>query len=162
MSLLKEAENNWDKFLDSKISKYSYLRNYDFGPNKNSSVSKLSPYISHRILLEYDLIKDIKNKYNGDNANKFIEEVYWRIYWKGWLENKPCVWDNFISKNVDKFDDLLYQKAISGKTNLSYFNFWLEELKENNYLHNHTRMWFASTWIFNQGLPWESGAKLFF
>ena len=162
MSFLQEAENSWNNFLDSKISKYSYLRNYDFGPNKNSSVSKLSPYISHRILLEYDLIKDIKNKYNSDNVNKFIEEVYWRIYWKGWLENKPCVWDNFISKNIDKFDDLLYEKAINGKTNLPYFNFWVEELKENNYLHNHTRMWFASTWIFNLGLPWELGAKLFF
>ena len=162
MSFLQEAENNWNKFLDSKISKYSYLRNYDFGPNKNSSVSKLSPYISHRILLEYDLIKDIKNKYNSDNVNKFIEEVYWRIYWKGWLENKPCVWDNFISKNVDNFDDSLYEKAIHGNTNLSYFNSWVDELKENNYLHNHTRMWFASTWIFNLGLPWELGAKLFF
>ena len=162
MTILNEAENKWNKFLDSKISKYSYLRNYDFGPYKNSSVSKLSPYISHRILLEYDLIKDIKKKYNGDNVNKFIEEVYWRIYWKGWLENKPCVWDNFISKKVDKFDYLLYEQAINGKTNLSYFNSWVAELKENNFLHNHTRMWFASTWIFNLGLPWELGAKLFF
>ncbi len=162
MSILKEAERKWNIFLDSKIANYSYLRNYDYGPNKDSSVSKLSPFISHRILLEYDLIKDIKSKYNGNNVDKFIEEVYWRIYWKGWLENTPCVWDNFISKKVDKFDYSLYEKAINGKTNLSFFNSWLYELKEFNYLHNHTRMWFASTWIFNLGLPWELGAKLFF
>tara|TARA_Y100001978_G_C23667073_1_gene421758 strand:+ start:306 stop:1454 length:1149 start_codon:yes stop_codon:yes gene_type:complete len=162
MVFLKEAEDKWNKFLDSKISKYSSLRNYDYGPYKNSYVSKLSPFISHRFLLEYDLIRDIKNKHHSNNVNKFIEEVYWRIYWKGWLENKPCVWDNFISKNIDKFDSSLYEEAINGKTKLSYFNEWLEELKNFNYLHNHTRMWFASTWIFNLGLPWELGAKLFF
>ena len=162
MSFLQEAEKNWNKFLDSKISKYSYLRNYDFGPNKNSSVSKLSPYISHRILLEYDLIKDIKNKYNGDNVNKFIEEVYWRIYWKGWLENKPCIWENFITKKVDNYDFNNYKMAVNGETNIPYFNSWVKELKTYNYLHNHTRMWFASTWIFVLGLPWELGARFFF
>ena len=52
--------------------------------------------------------------------------------------------------------------ALEGKTNLSFFNSWIFELREFNYLHNHTRMWFASTWIFNLGLPWELGAKLFF
>ena len=162
MLISKEAEKKWTEFLDSKISKYSYLRNYDYGPNRISSVSKLSPFISHRILLEYDLIKDIMNKYKGDNVNKFIEEVFWRIYWKGWLEIRPCVWDAFISNNIEKFDYSLYEKAINGKTKLPYFNSWIEELKNFNYLHNHTRMWFASTWIFNLGLPWELGAKLFF
>ena len=162
MTNLKKAEIKWKKFLDSKLGNYGYLRNYDYGPNKNSSVSKLSHYISHRIILEYDLIKDLNEKYRGGNVNKFIEEVYWRIYWKGWLEQKPCVWKNFISKNVDKFDYSLYEQAINGKTKLSFFNSWIEELKNYNYLHNHTRMWFASTWIFNLGLPWELGAKLFF
>ena len=162
MTLLKEAESKWNKFLDSKISHYSYLRNFDYGPNNSSSVSKLSPFISHRVLLEYDLIRDINKKSTRANVNKFIEEVYWRIYWKGWLENKPCVWENFITKKVDKFDDSLYEEAINANTKLSFFNSWVEELKNFNYLHNHTRMWFASTWIFNLGLPWELGAKFFF
>jgi hypothetical protein len=33
--------------------------------------------------------------------------------------------------------------------------------KENNYLHNHTRMWFASIWIFTLELPWQLGAEFF-
>ena len=41
-----------------------------------------------------------------------------------------------------------YKNAIEGKTNIECFNYWVNELKENNYLHNHTRMWFASIWIF--------------
>jgi hypothetical protein len=37
----------------------------------------------------------------------------------------------------------------------------VNELKENNYLHNHTRMWFASIWIFTLNLPWQKGAEFF-
>ena len=35
------------------------------------------------------------------------------------------------------------------------------KLKKNNYLHNHTRMWFASIWIFTLKLPWQLGAEFF-
>jgi len=51
--------------------------------------------------------------------------------------------------------------AIEGKTNIDCFNEWVIELKENNYLHNHTRMWFASIWIFTLELPWQLGAEFF-
>ena len=40
-------------------------------------------------------------------------------------------------------------------------NEWVNELKENNYLHNHARMWFASIWIFTLELPWQLGAEFF-
>tara|TARA_Y100000589_G_scaffold328213_1_gene371826 strand:+ start:6969 stop:8117 length:1149 start_codon:yes stop_codon:yes gene_type:complete len=162
MSFEKKAYQEWSQFLEKKITDYSYKRNYDYGPNESSSVSKLSPYISHRILLEYEIIKDTLRKYKGKNVNKFIEEVYWRIYWKGFLENRPCIWDDFISNKNYEFDLSLYEDALDGSTHLPYFNSWIEELKNFNYLHNHTRMWFASTWIFNLCLPWELGAKLFF
>jgi len=54
-----------------------------------------------------------------------------------------------------------YLDAIEGKTDIECFNQWIIELKENNYLHNHTRMWFASIWIFTLGLPWQLGAEFF-
>jgi hypothetical protein len=78
------------------------------------------------------------------------------------MENRPKVWQNFIlDKNLD-YDHELYVSAINGDTKLDFFNSWVYELKKYNYLHNHTRMWFASTWIFNLGLPWQLGAKFFF
>ena len=52
-------------------------------------------------------------------------------------------------------DNKEYLNAIEGKTNIECFNYWVNELKENNYLHNHTRMWFASIWIFTLELPWQ-------
>ena len=54
-----------------------------------------------------------------------------------------------------------YLNAIEGKTSIECFNYWVGELKENNYLHNHSRMWFASIWIFTLGLPWQLGAEFF-
>ena len=162
MKFLLKAQNDWENFAKYKLNDYANLRNFDFGPNNESSVSKLSPFVSHRILLEYELIHNIKSKYIVKNSTKFIEEIYWRVYWKGWMENRPKVWQNFISEiNLD-YDHELYDKAINGNTELDFFNSWVFELKEYNYLHNHTRMWFASTWIFNLGLPWQLGAKFFF
>ncbi len=51
-----------------------------------------------------------------------------------------------------------YRRAIEGKTGIDCFDAWVEELLETGYLHNHTRMWFASIWIFTLQLPWELGA----
>ncbi len=162
MSLFDEADKKWKNFLSKKIKDYGSFRNYDYGPGEINYVSKISPYVTHRILFEYQLIKDIRLKYKGNNVNKFIEEVYWRIYWKGCLENKPCIWENFITKNIDNYDFANYERAINGETNIPYFNSWVKELKTHNYLHNHTRMWFASTWIFCLELPWELGTRFFF
>ncbi len=162
MPLFLDAQERWRDFLDNKIKNYEKFRNFDYGPTKESSVSKLSPYISHRVLLEYELLAEVKKNYQSKNVNKFIEEVYWRIYWKGWMENRPGVWNDFISGKDTKYDNESYKKAINANTGLDFFNSWVNELKTHNYLHNHTRMWFASTWIFNLGLPWQLGAIFFF
>ena len=162
MPLFLDAQEKWEYFLESKIKDYAKFRNFDYGPTNKSSVSKLSPYISHRILLEYELLKEIKKKYQSQNINKFIEEIYWRIYWKGWMENRPKVWNNYISEKDYEYDHETYKKVINGKSELGFLNSWVNELKTYNYLHNHTRMWFASTWIFNLGLPWQLGATFFF
>ena len=162
MTLFKDALEERDFFLENKIKNYEKLRNFDYGPKNEGSVSKLSPYISHRILLEYELIEEIKDKFQSIKTNKFIEEIYWRIYWKGWMENRPGVWSDFISEEIPEYDYETYENAVNGNSKLDFFNSWVHELKTYNYLHNHTRMWFASTWIFNLGLPWQLGATFFF
>ena len=47
------------------------------------------------------------------------------------------------------------------KLKLNVLMIGVKELKERNYLHNHTRMWFASIWIFTLNLPWQKGAEFF-
>ena len=77
------------------------------------------------------------------------------------MELRPKVWSDFIEdlKGINEDDN--YKRAINGETQIKCFNDWVTELKENNYLHNHTRMWFASIWIFTLNLPWQKGAEFF-
>jgi len=154
-----------DNFIEKNLIEYSRLRNFDFGPDKRSNVSCLSPYVTHGIVNEIEIINKSLKKFSFIKNEKFIQEILWRIYWKGWMELRPKVWFDFLNdlkeikqkyKNNEK-----YLNAINGKTNIDCFNHWIDELKNYNYLHNHTRMWFASIWIFTLGLPWQLGAEFF-
>jgi hypothetical protein len=152
-------------FIENNLSEYSKLRNFDFGPDNRSNISCLSPYITHGIVNELEVIDKSLKKFSFSKNEKFIQEVLWRVYWKGWLELRPNVWSDYLVelnnlKNEFKSNQN-YLNAIEGKTNIECFNQWVKELKENNYLHNHTRMWFASIWIFTLELPWQLGAEFF-
>ncbi len=160
-----KAVEKLHNFIENNLSDYSKLRNFDFGPKKRSNISCLSPYITHGILNEQEIIKKSLNKFSFSKNEKFIQEVLWRTYWKGWLELRPNVWSDYLielNKIREEFkNEKNYLAAIEGKTNIECFNEWVNELKENNYLHNHTRMWFASIWIFTLELPWQLGAEFF-
>ncbi len=150
-----------DAFINSQLANYSFKRNFDLGPKDKSNVSCLSPYISHRLITEYEVAKTVLAKFPYQKVEKYIQEIFWRVYWKGWLELRPQVWTDFIEDLKGLKEDDNYKKAINGETQIECFNDWVKELKENNYLHNHTRMWFASIWIFTLNLPWQKGAELF-
>ena len=160
-----KALDKLNHFVESNLSQYSKLRNFDFGPDNRSNISCLSPYITHGIISELEVIDKSLKKFSFTKNEKFIQEVLWRVYWKGWLELRPNVWSDFLMElnNLrNEFKDKQnYLDAIEGKTDLECFNQWVNELKENNYLHNHTRMWFASIWIFTLELPWQLGAEFF-
>ena len=160
-NLFKLANSVAENFVANNLLDYQGLRNYDYGPEKRDNVSCLSPFITHRLILEQELIKRSLDFYPFAKIEKFIQEIYWRTYWKGWLELRPAVWEDFISERVEIYDETVYEKAINGNTGIDCFDFWINELKEENYLHNHTRMWFASIWIFTLGLPWQLGAEFF-
>jgi len=160
-----KALNQLNNFVENNLGEYSKLRNFDFGPEKRSNISCLSPYITHGIINEQEVIQKALSKFSFSKNEKFIQEVLWRTYWKGWLELRPNVWADYLIelnqiKNELK-DNKDYTAAIEGKTKVDCFNEWVKELKENNYLHNHTRMWFASIWIFTLELPWQLGAEFF-
>ena len=159
------ALNKLNNFVEKNLSEYSKLRNFDFGPENRTNISGLSPYITHGVINEKEVIEKSLSKFSFSKNEKFIQEVLWRTYWKGWLELRPNVWTDYLvelNKVREQYkDNQNYKNAIDGKTNIECFNVWVNELKENNYLHNHTRMWFASIWIFTLELPWQLGAEFF-
>ena len=160
-----KAVDKLNHFVENNLSEYSKLRNFDFGPDNRSNISCLSPYITHGVINELEVINKSLKKFSFAKNEKFIQEVLWRVYWKGWLELRPNVWSDYLVELNNLRNEFKsnqnYLNAIEGKTDLECFNQWVNELKENNYLHNHTRMWFASIWIFTLELPWQLGAEFF-
>ena len=150
--------------------RYANGRNTDHGSGTHKAVSVLSPYIRRRLVLESDAVAAAIAAHGLKDAEKFVQEVIWRGYFKGWLERRPQVWDSYRTglnadlAGLDRDRRLRrdVDRAMNGQTGLAYFDAWATELVETGYLHNHARMWFASIWIFTLGLPWRLGADFFY
>jgi deoxyribodipyrimidine photo-lyase len=160
-----EALDELNYFIENNLLDYPKLRNFDLGPQKRDNTSCLSPYVTHGLVSEIEIISKSLKKFSFVKNEKFIQEVLWRVYWKGWLELRPNVWGDYLKELTDikeSFkDNKNYLDAIEGNSNIECFNEWVNELKNFNYLHNHARMWFASIWIFTLNLPWQLGAEFF-
>ena len=160
----KQSKKRLTDFVENDLKDYSFRRNYDYGINNRDNISCLSPYISHGVIQEKEILKKCLNKHSYEVIEKFIQEVLWRNYWKGWLELRPSLWQDYL-KDLQELEnhklDISYLEAVSGNTKIECFNDWVNELKKEHYLHNHTRMWFASIWIFTLKLPWQLGAEFF-
>jgi deoxyribodipyrimidine photo-lyase len=148
---------------------YAAKRNTDYGPGENAFVSQLSPYIRHRLISEHEVLAAVLAKHSPSAAEKFIQEVCWRTYWKGWLEQRPSVWADYTEavrqQRIALQDDHAVAAEVAaaerGNTGIACFDAWARELVAQGYLHNHARMWFASIWIFTLKLPWVLGADFF-
>ncbi|MGB0696235.1 MAG: FAD-binding domain-containing protein [Rhodospirillaceae bacterium] len=148
---------------------YANHRNYDYGPEDRSNISVLSPWIRHRLITEEEVLRATLLRQSPSAAEKFIQEVFWRGYFKGWLEQRPSVWTSYqadLSEALQKLDHdaklkTRYEAAVTGRTGIDCFDAWAQELVQSGYLHNHARMWFASIWIFTLRLPWTLGADFF-
>ncbi len=145
-----------------RAARYASQRNFDFGPGRRDHVSGLSAHIRHRLITEEEVARAVLAEHGYDAAEKFLQEIAWRTYWKGWLEMRPKVWSDCLSQldGLGAADGL--DGATGGTTGIDCFDAWVAELKQTGYLHNHARMWFASIWIFTLRLPWQAGADFMF
>src|SRR6056300_1400568 len=150
MNIRDEALKQLEQFGENNLGLYATERNFDYGPQKRTNTSNLSKYITHRVIDEEEVIQSAYKKFSFKKIEKFIQEVLWRTYWKGWLEMRPQVWKDYTEDVLALAGDKQkqnYQDAIHVKTSIPCFNDWIKELQEYGYLHNHTRMWFASIWF---------------
>lgn len=144
---------------------YASERNHDRGPDARDNVSVLSPWIRHRLITEAEVLEAVLGRHALSSAEKFVQEVYWRTYFKGHLETRPEIWRRYRA-DVSRLHAAAsagglgkaYRTAIEGRTGIDCFDAWVEELVGTGYLHNHARIWFASIWMFTLKLPWQLGA----
>ena len=142
-------------------ARYAGRRNFDLGAGKHDGVSGLSPYIRTRLVTEEECTRAVLARHGARAAEKFLQEIAWRTYWKGWLEMRPGVWRNYLKTLAEQEKTSAHEAAVSGNTGIACFDHWVRELTETGYLHTHARMWFASIWIFTLKLPWQLGADFF-
>lgn len=157
-------------FTPKAGAQYARLRNLDMGPGGHQHVSQLSAALRRRLISEREVVSAVVAEHGLETAEKFISEVFWRTYWKGWLEQRPSVWATY-SKAVGQEEQNLvrdrgrmisFSEATEGRSGIDCFDAWAAELNDTGYLHNWARMQFASIWIFTLGLPWELGAAHMF
>ncbi len=157
------------EFLPRAGIAYARSRNFERGDAGHANVSRLSPYLRHRVLSEAEVISAAIRMHGAEAAGKFVQEVMWRSWSKGWLELRPAVWAGYragVARGLDRIGSegglrMRWEDACAGRTGIGCFDHWAQELAATGYLHNHARMWFASIWIFTLGLPWELGADFF-
>ncbi len=159
-----------ERFRPGMGRRYANERNHDRGPGRHTAVSGLSPFVRRRLVTEAELVAAAVATHGLAASEKFVQEVCWRSYFKGWLEHRPTVWTSYTdglradlaSLNGDSRLRQAVDAAERGATGIDCFDAWTAELRDTGYLHNHARMWFASIWIFTLRLPWRIGADFFF
>jgi deoxyribodipyrimidine photo-lyase len=165
-----DALRRLDAFQPDAAGAYARLRNKDKGQGGHVHVSQLSAALRRRLISEQEVVDAVLARHGLVAAEKFVSEVFWRTYWKGWLEQRPALWDafqNVLDEAVDRLDGSRelrqrHSAAVEARTGIDCFDAWATELEQTGYLHNWARMQFASIWIFTLGLPWELGAAYMF
>ena len=153
------------RFMPLAGRDYAAGRNSDHGPDGPSTVSRLSPYLRYRLISEQEVVAHVLARHSLTTSEKYVQEVLWRTYWKGWLEMHPAVWSRYLDERQRQRDGLsdasTLADAEAGNTGIEGFDDWAREIVTTGTLHNHARMWFASIWIFTLRLPWALGAEFF-
>lgn len=164
-STRKNALDQLDAFIPL-AGRYANDRNHVVPGH--TKVSRLSPAVRHRLILESECAAAPLRRYAASTVEKFTQEVYWRRYWKGWLSLRPAVWTDYLDQLAllqnDPHAEATLARAArceAGESQVAIMNHFARELIETGYLHNHARMWFAGWWIHIERLPWQLGADFF-
>ena len=160
------ARDALERFLPRAGLDYARARNFDYGLERRDNVSMLSPWVRLRVMPEWELVAAVLQQHSVSEAAKFIDEVCWRTYWKGWLSRRPTVWQDYCAELAAEQASLpeqsRYHAIVSATSGIDCMDAWTRELLDTGYLHNHARMWYASIWIHTLKLPWTLGADFFF
>lgn len=156
------ALDRLSRFVPRAGTAYGARRNLVDPQGDHRNVSRLSAALRRRLIGEDEVVRAVLAAHRPDKCEKFIAEVFWRTYWKGWLEQRPAVWSAWLADVEAMQPGTAITEAMAGRTGIDAFDHWARELSETGYLHNWARMQVASIWIFTLGLPWQLGAQWFF
>lgn len=126
-------------------------------------VTRLSPAISRRLITEEELLTSLQQAHPLARVEKLAQEILWRPYWKGWLEHHPAVWSTYRTQvaALTPAHEARLANITAGRSGIAIMDYFIRELLESGWLHNHARLWVAAWWVHHERLPWELGAHFF-
>lgn len=149
----RSALERLDEFVRSGVADYARRRN--FVNSSHDNVSRLSAALRHRLVSEEEVVAAVLERHRFSVVEKFVQEVLWRTYWKGWLELHPGVWEDYVRHTRGEVGAVLSES----RGPMAAFT---AELVATGYLHNHARMWWAAWWCHQCRHDWAQGARFFF
>lgn len=151
-------------FVADQALRYDEERNYVVP--RHSNVSMLSTSICYGLISADEAVEQALREHPFEEVEKFIQEIYWRRYWKSWLQMRPSIWDEYRQSVEEMNEDAELvarcREVEEGRGPIEVMNGFAKELREKGYLHNHARMWFAGYWIHYMKLPWQMGTQFFY
>ena len=159
-----------DDFVSDAAAAYGARRNLVDPSGSHAAVSRLSAALRRRLISEEEVVRAVLAAHPFKQVEQFIAEVFWRTYWKGWLELHRGLWPVTVAETATAKQRLAtdsaaasqYQAALNAATGIEAFDHWVRELERTGYLHNWARMQVASIWVFTLRLPWQLGADWMF
>lgn len=165
---------HFQRLLTDDLRTYAARRNRVEPDHGHPAVSRLSAALRRRTIHEDELTQTVLTQASSwQSCEKWLQELWWRRYWKGWLEHRPHVWRRWCAavrwhqqrdRAMAVLPDRLRERIIeveNGRSGVAVMDAFANELRSTGYLHNHARMWFASFWIHVENLPWWWGARFF-
>ncbi len=149
----RSALERLHEFVRSGVADYARRRN--FVNSAHDNVSRLSAALRHRLISEEEVLAAVLERHRFSVVEKFVQEVLWRTYWKGWIELHPGAWRDYA-----RLAGEVRGRAVPESSGpMAVFT---EELVATGYLHNHARMWWAAWWCHQCRRDWAQGAAFFF
>ncbi len=154
-----------DKALASfDVKGYAQRRNEVF-PVPKRGASVLSPYIRHGLLHLSDVWDAVADG-PGRDVDKFRDELMWQEFARHWyarLGTRTRVGvRNELAGAISPTEGETPVELNGWNRDLACLELTVDELEDDGWLVNQTRMWLASHWTIRQGRAWQDGEDLFF
>ena len=108
----------------------------------------------------------LKSNPNIKQNEKFIQELGWRDFWQRIATQHPdWIWSDVEEYKTgfssSDYSENLPEDILNAQTDVACINFFIKELLNTGYLHNHARMYLASYVIHFRRIKWQTGAFWF-
>lgn len=153
---LKEAKSRL-KSIDA--ASYSKTRNH-----LNGAVTELSPFIRHGVISANEVRNHVLEHFSKGTSERFLQQLAWRDYWQRlYRQNPDWIWHDVEPYKTgfgpQDYADILPEDIETATTGLAALDYFLRQLIETGWVHNHARLYLAAYICHWRRVKWQTGAR---